>query len=229
MDLGNPPDAQQREIFATAFAAGDFGRAFGAYQLALIRRALAVLGQEQYSLDWHREPSSTFEFAAGMAVALERLIDEDSESTSYKLIVVRDVIAAVARMQELLEGRHPENVSAPDILAELLLQGVRLGNVEVMLGQTEGGFIDEYAGLKWQEVQDYQRRQKAAASTNDKRASKRLETLRSAQEIVKINPTLTNDELAHKLKISGQLEFATRTIVGWLRKWRLGGQLPPLR
>lgn len=228
MNLGNPPDAEQRETFARTFAAGEFGRAFGAYQLALIRRSLALLGQESYSIGWKKEPSSTFEFAAGLAGALEILMEEEGDDSSYRLIVVHDVIASVARMQQLLES-HPEDASAPDVLAELLLQGVRLGNVEVMLGQTEGGFLDEYAGLKWQEVQDFERRQKAAASTNDRRASKRGETLRAAQGIVKINATLTNEELAYKLKTNGQLSFATRTIVGWIRGWRRGGQLPLLR
>ena len=226
--MANPPpaDADQRRIFAAAYEAGEFGRAFGAYQLALIRRALALLGNEQYQVAWQRVPASTLEFVGGLAAALGELIDESGDDASYRLLVVYDVVAAVAKMQMRLSKTDGEETS-PAILAELLLHAVRLGNVEVMLGQTEGGFLDEFANLKWREAQDFERRRKGASSTNSRRAEQRSTALRLAQDIVKVNPTLSNDDLAFKVKSKSDLPHAIRTITGWIRGWRGDGRLPP--
>ncbi|CAN5307436.1 hypothetical protein BH11PSE2_BH11PSE2_08700 [soil metagenome] len=229
MDLGDPPDAIQRATFEAAFLADDFTKAFGAYQLALIRRAVSLLGKQSYAIEWAKDPQSTLEFAGGLAAAVEQLVEQEGDDASYKLIVVRDVIASVAWMQVLLARRGAHGQLASDTLAQLVLQGIRLGNVEVMLGQTEGGFMDEFAGLKWKEHLDFERRSKGANAANDRKSQMRIAVLRAAQDIVKVNPTLSNDELAFKLKAAAHTTCAIRTVSGWIRGWRKDERLPPLR
>jgi hypothetical protein len=229
VDLGNSPDAEQRAKFDASFAEGKFGPAFAAYQLGLLRRALALLGKQSYQIGWQREPASTLEFAGGIAAALDAAIAEAGEHASYKLLVVRDVVGAVAEMQALLTTRDAPDQDAFHVLGRLILQGVRLGTFEVALAQADGGFLDEYADLKWREHLDLERRRKGAAGANDSRHRKRLEVLLTAQEIAKANASLPNDDLAFRLKERLRISQSVRTITGWIRGWRKDGRLPPLR
>jgi len=217
-------------VFQMAYADGAFADALGAYQRGLIVRSIAILKAEGCSASWNEPPpNSPYEWAGAMVVALDQMFDVEGEEASYKLRIARDTIAAVAVLQGMFEGKVDRKGHArQDVLAELILQGVRMGGVEIMLGQTEGGLLDEYIALKWDKHQSREGRRRGADAAKESKAQKRNSALREAQQIVKTNPTLSNDDLAFHLKRKASLPHAIRTITGWIRGWRSEKLLPPL-
>jgi hypothetical protein len=227
----NPLDAAERAQFNAAYELGAFADALGAYQRGLILRSLALIKAEGLSVAWTKpEPTSPYEWAGAMVAAPDQLFDAASEEVGYKARVARDTIFAVGMLQGLFEGQLKRKDRARhDLLGELVLYGVRMGGVEHMLGQTEGGLIDEYIALKWDKHQSSESRRRGANATKEAKAQKRREVLEQAQTMLRSNPTLSNDDLAFHLKQKARLPFAIRTLTGWIRDWRATDQLPPLK
>lgn len=180
-------------------------------------------------IEWIQTPKTTAEFAGGIATALEQELERQGEQASYRLLIARNVAAAVAMIQERLLRPSDPSQTAEDATFEAFFCAFQLGAAEVHLSQTEGGIFDEYARLRWREHSAAEGRRQGAVSTNDLKRRQRNRTLSLARDIVSANPTLSNDELAFKLKARAELSQATRTITGWIRQWRKGGQLPPQR
>ncbi len=221
-------EARAGADISAAHGAGEFERAFRLYLFALIRRAHSLIKGEGFIVDWNRPPESFVELAGGIAAALDTLIEQAGDEASPRLIVAREVTAAAAALQLVLSrSRDGEEMTADDF-AEVLLQTIHLGNVEVQLSQTTSGFIDDYADLKWGQQRDRQRRHRAGKSTKVVKQKKHDWVLSLARPIVATNPTLSNDELAFKLKERAELKEAIRTITGWVRKWRKSGALAPI-
>jgi hypothetical protein len=233
----NPPDAAERAVFNMAYEDGAFADALGAYQRGLILRSLAILKAEGCESAWNEEPpASPYEWTVAMVKALDEFIDrEGEENVGYKLQIARNTIAAVGVLQALFEGKFDrpgqgdrKSWDKKDVLSELILQGVRMGGVEMMLGQAEGGLIDEYIALKWDKHQSRESRRRGADATKEAKSQKRNAALEEAQKIVSSNPTLSNDDLAFHLKRKASLPFAIRTLTEWIRAWRADGRLPPV-
>ncbi len=214
--------------FGAAYSASEFERAFRLYLSAIVRRAHSLIQGEGLILDWNRPPESFAEYAGGIAAALDRLIEQAGDDASHRLIVAREVTAAAAAFQIVLSRSRDSDEMTADDFAEVLLQTIHLGNVEVQLSQTTSGFIDDYANLKWGQQLDRERRQRAAKSTKAAKQKKHARVLELARQIVATNPTLSHDDLAFMLKKRESLTEAIRTITGWVREWRKTGELRPI-
>jgi len=139
------------------------------------------------------------------------------------------MFAAIAILQDIFETRsHLDGRNPEDVLAELVIAAIRVGVAQTRLDQSEGGLFDDYMTLKIGHEQSREGRRKGALSTQEIKAQKRDSALKLAQQIVAVNPGLSNDDLAYRLKSKGSLPFATRTITEWIRAWRADGRLPPL-
>ncbi len=214
--------------FGAAYKAGEFERAFRVYLFAIVRRAHSLIQGEGLIVDWNRPPESFVEFAGGIAAALDKLIEQAGDDASHRLIVAREATAAAAAFQLVLSRARDGDEMTADDFAEVLLQTIHLGNVEVQLSQTTSGFIEDYADLKWGQQRDRKGRQRGAEATKAAKQKKHARVLELARQVVATNPTLSNDELAFKLKEKTDLSEAIRTITGWIRKWRKSGELAPI-
>ena len=79
VDNPSPPDAAERAIFAMALKDGAFGDALLAYQRGQVRRVLAMLDEENYSVTWHKQPESGRVWASAMVAALDERIEADGD------------------------------------------------------------------------------------------------------------------------------------------------------
>lgn len=229
MDRTKPPDAAERMVFGKAFREGAYQTALRAYQRGQIVRAIHMIEAEGYAAKWSDQPKTAHEWAVEVVGELDRLIKQDGEEVSYKLAVARQMISSVALLQWLFENRtHKDGRDPGDILAELVLAAINIGISETVLSSAEGGLFDEYMTLRVRHMETQESRRRGAMATNENRAQKRDKVLPLAKQILSTNPTLSNGELAHKLKAKHDLESAPRTLEGWIRKWRETGELPPV-
>lgn len=224
------PFEDLRAAFEREFEQRRFASALSHYLLTLQHRALHLIRSEGFVIDMNRKPDRFVELVGGITCALDEFMEREGDD-NYKLTVARDVLAAVCQTVILLErlrsDAEDETQANADPVAELALMAVRLGVVEVTLGQTLGGFFDEFGRLKYGEHLAKQGRSKGGKASTESKAAKRLQVLPLAQTIIATNPTLPNSEVAFRLKERANLEPTTRTIEGWIRDWRKGGQLPP--
>jgi hypothetical protein len=215
-----------RAKFEREFVAGNYGHALRIYIVALYRRAVELIHGEGLAIEIHREPQQFTEAAGAIAAALDEHLEREGDAASYKLIIARDVLAAVTETMLLLQRPPDPARDAGEDVAELVLQAVRLGIVETTLGQAVGGFLDEYGALKWREELQRLGRSKGQKASTESKRRRRDPVLGMAQAIIQTNPALSNSELAFKLRQRADLPESVRTIEGWLRNWRKHRQLP---
>lgn len=100
---------------------------------------------------------------------------------------------------------------------------LHMGFTPVALKDARLGHFDLIAELEM----DRARRSAGAQATTAKRRSAREKALDVAIAITARNPTLTNEELALKLRTQADLETTVKTIGEWVRVWRREESLPP--
>jgi hypothetical protein len=227
VDNADPPDAGERAIFKMAFEERAFEDALGAYQRGQLIRALALLKAENYSVAMPTQPASGHAWAKAMVAELDRVIEAAGLAPPYKLLVAREMFAALGILQGIFEATvDNDGRDQNDMLAEWLLAAIRLGAAEAMLAQTQGGLIDEYMFLKWDKSRTQESRRRGAAKVNERKATAKQNALSAAIGIAERNATLSNEDIAIKLHSSVAADTTVKTLTQWVREWRRRELLP---
>lgn len=227
MEAPETPDAAEQRLFAEAFDGGRFNDALGHLTKGLARQLYAMLKQEGHVVGWHEPPDSTFSFYAGLAVALQKLLREEGDDASYKLVIARDLTAGLAELKELLGTPLGDN--QVDGLARVLIQAIRIGAWMDQLGLATSGLLDELGELKWRAEMLKEKQRRAAEQTNAKWLAFREAALEQAVMIVAEHPDVTADDLLVTLReaLPGKklpISQLSRCVQEWVRD----GQLPKL-
>ena len=97
----------------------------------------------------------------------------------------------------------------------------RSGRGFTMVGLVRLGHFDTLVEFEI----DRERRRAGAVKTNRKRATDKENALSAAIAILGMNPTLSADEAAPKIRERAGLSLGLRTIAGWIRDWRRDGTI----
>jgi hypothetical protein len=228
MDEETPPNAEEDRLFDEAFDAGRFNEALGALTRGLARQVSAMLRDEGYVFDWNTPPDSSLAFYGGTAAALQKLLDENGEDASYKLVVARDLSAGLFELKQLLSD--PLGEDQTDQIARVMIQMVRIGIWTGHLGLATSGLMDEYGELKWRAETLKDKQRQAAQATNARKQSLREAALEQARLIVSEHPDVSQDDLIITIREALPGEKVSISMLGrWVRDWRREGSLPAVR
>lgn len=222
-----PPDAEDNERYSRAIDEGRFADALAAASTGLMVQLRDLLAKEGINITTRRQPETAIELFGGIAATLKNFISEHPERATYKLEIAEQMAGALASLQFVLNRGIPDDDKATDTLAEIILQGMRVGAVAEHLGLTRAGHFDEFIQLASERDRMKSRQREAAERTNAAKGSARRQALDEAVRITRTNPALTNEDLAIKVHASTGLSTTVKTITGWVRGWRREGLVPP--
>jgi hypothetical protein len=123
------------------------------------------------------------------------------------------------------EHVEPAPEALADKMADLIMRGVLLGQIEAIMNVTNLGWLDKLAEFDL----DRERRRAGAKSTNAKSQTAKENALGEALRIAGKNPTLSHEELALKVRESLGLATTVRTLSGWVKGWRRQGFIAPIK
>lgn len=214
----------QRDKGRVAFHEGRYRDAFALYHAAILSRAIRWFREEGVTFARPAGEITAVELIVGLAYAANAELHERGEAASNKLSAAAWLLQAAAELRLALEMETELSVDAvSDRLGELALRGVLLGQVDMIMMAIKLGWLDKLA----QHEVDRARRSEGAAKTNAKKASVREEALGEALRIAGKNATLSNEEVAVKVRESLRLPTTVGTLTRWVREWRRKGFIAP--
>jgi hypothetical protein len=223
------PDREAARRHDEAIAAGQFGKALSIVTVDLMTQLIRLLRERGFEVEFNRPPSNSTEFFGGVASAIQDRIEQEGEAAPYVLTVGLELATALLGLQTLLQRPRPDDVTEADDVALVLLQSMTVGSRAEFLGLMLSGHYDEFVGLRTKSDDMRERRRLGAAVANEKRRGPRKAAFDNALERCLKNPRLSNEDLALRVKADLSLPTSIRTMSGWMRDWRRGGQLPPLK
>ncbi len=213
-----------REESVTAFLEGRFDASFNRMQQAGLDEAIR----------WFREEGLTFakvipnmtplEMILGLRAAANEEVQELGDTASDKLLVAAGYLQALAEFRLALERPVAASLEAVAMrTAELSMKAMVLGEMEGLAKAIRLGWFDKMAAFE----RDRERRRLGAEKVNSQKATVRGSTLAEAMRLVGKNPTLSNEDVASKVRDILSLPTTIKTLTGWVRDWRKEDFLPP--
>ena len=207
-----------------AFHDGKAKEAYGDFTASVLSEAIR----------WFREEGVTFtkppgaitpsELVAGLAVAANAELRERGDDASNRLSAATWLFSAVAELRSALDEETPTTADGiSERVAELILRGVTLGQIDMIMRAIDLGWLDKLA----EHEVDRARRSAGATVTNVKKATIKEEAMGEALRIAGKNQTLSNEEIAVKVRESLRIATTVKTLTGWVRAWRQQGFMPP--
>jgi len=210
-----------------ALHAGRYPEAFSKFHASVLSRAIRYFREE--GVTFHRPPVelSPTELVVGLAMAAEDEYLARGDGASNKIAVATWLFQAAADLRLALD----EAIAAEDEprvhgkVAELILRGVVLGQVDGIMCVTELGWIDKLAEHEINRAKKKLGAERTNAQKRDVRSRAHSEAVRIANR----NPTLSHEELALKVRDAAELNTTIKTLTDWIRGWRREGSVPPIK
>lgn len=212
-----------------AYNSGRFAEALAASSQALVRQLLKVLQQDGHEVNFKRAPEDSVEFFGAIAAALNAKLQEEGEAASLNLTVAGGLAGSLFQLQSCLQGPRPEHMKDEDWLAYALLSAFFVGSHAEHIGLTLSGHFHEFADLKHATMQRRAKQSEAARQTNARKTSTREAALAVANNLCSSNPTLSNEDLALKVRERLGLSTTLKTMTDWMRSGRRSGSLPAIK
>lgn len=214
-----------REDSVVAYRSGDRQEAMRLSRRAIIVQALTWFADEGVRF---RVPDGepSLDLILGLAGAARRVVDERGESVSTKLLLAAGALESIAAYRAALTTPiedHPQAIT--DALLQFVFVGMDMGRFEAMMVWTEAGLVDAFFELE----RDREKRRLGAERTRIAKATVKERALAEAIKITGTNPTLSNEELANRIRVKLELSTTIRTMTAWVRDWRRQDYLPPLK
>lgn len=203
-----------------SFHAGRYKEAYGQFTASLLSSAIRMFREE--GVRFARPPGelTPTELIVGLAFAANAELRERGDSASDKLSSATWLFSALAELRVALDEPVPLKVNAvSDKIAELVMRAFMIGQIEMIMNAVKLGWLDKLA----QHEMDRERRRAGADATNAKKASIREQALGEVIRIAARNPTLSNEDMALKLRESGAIQTSVKTLTEWVREWRRQG------
>lgn len=157
--------AAQDERIARAFAKKDskfareeFNReiderrwmdAAGTFMVALYHRAVALMESEDMGFHWQEPPEDSFGVVLGIVAALGKVVEEQGDSVSYKVLIAFEAFSAITRAQAIIEGRDADCEDEGDRNAKLVLAAAAMGHADMSISLCENGHWEDFGDAKW--------------------------------------------------------------------------------
>ncbi len=159
-----------------------------------------------------------------LAHAASEAIDGLGDKAGPKQQVAYLALMALANLREVITRPSTKSIDAVNRIAEIVIAGATVGSAEGMMTAARLNIFEKLAEHEF----DRMRRRAGAEATHAKKRSIQEQACDVALAITATNPTLSNEELANKVKTRLNLTTTTRTVTGWMRDARRNGRLPPL-
>ena len=225
----SPEDELEHRRYWDAYNSGRFTEALGASSQGLLRQMLELLRRDGHEVNFKRPPEDSLEFFGGIAAALNKKLEEEGEDASLSVAVAGGLAGSLLQLQSCLKGPRPADMSDEDWLSFALLSAFFVGSHAEHMGLTLSGHFQEFLDLKTATMARRAKQSEAARETNAAKASAREAALTKANELCVSNPTLSNEDLALKVRERLGLSTTLKTMTEWMRKGRRLGALPEIK
>jgi hypothetical protein len=216
----------RNEAASEAFKRGDFQDAFARYQSLSISLALRFFAEEGVRFIKPPEgpaPTPT-ELVLGLAAAAHAEFQErGGDQAPMKIATAAWMLAAVGEFRVALEEPIPMRKDAIDTkIAEVTIRAQMVGQIDMFMTAVRLGWFDKLRAFEMER----ERRRHGAAETKAKKAALHERALGEALRITGVNATLSNEEVAVKVRESLGIATTVKTVTGWVRTWRRKRFLP---
>ncbi len=206
-----------------AFRGGHAKEAYGHFTASVLSQAIRWFREEGVDFSRPAGDITPTELILGLAFAANAELEERGDAASNKLSAAIWLFNAVAELRVALDDEGP---TTPDGLsekiAELVLRGVTLGQIDMIMNAVRLGWLDKLE----EHALDRGRRSAGAAATNAKKASLHESAMGEAMRIAGKNQTLSHEEIAVKVRESLGPSTTAKTLTNWVRVWRRKGFIP---
>lgn len=173
-----------------------------------------------------RPPSGHKAPLSALAMAATAALKDLGERATYKQMIAQLALATLAQFRDSMLQAPPSGKSeVANWLAEIALSSAAVGSADGMMTMVRLGHFEKLSELEFDRV----RRRAGAEVTNAKKQNVRDRALAAALLVTATNPTLSNEELAVKVREREHLPTTIKTITGWIRTWRKAGDLEPIK
>jgi len=221
-------DELEHRRYWDAYNSGRFAEALSASTEGLTRQMLQLVRLDGHEVNFKRPPANGMEFYGAIAAALNEKLQMEDEEAPLSLTVAGGLAGSLFQLQSCLKGPRPDDMSDEDWLSFALLSAFFVGSHAEHMGLTLSGHFHEFADLKSATMARRAKQSEAAHETNAAKASARDAALTKANELCLTNPTLSNEDLALKVRERLGLSTTLKTMTDWMRKARRSGALPAI-
>lgn len=217
------PECELRAAGRVAFHEGRYEDAFSNMVASVLNLALEWFREEGVSFSRPLEGHTPTELVIGLAMASQAELEERGDDASNKLAAATWMFSAVAEVRLALdEATLPTHAATSRKVAEVFARGVLLGQIDMIMTAIRLGWLDKLADHEIAR----RRRADGAAITNAKKATVKEKALSAALRIVSVNPRLSHEDVAVKVRAREALATTVKTLTDWVRHWRREGVLP---
>lgn len=157
----------------------------------------------------------------GLIRAAQDEIERLGPKASNRLIFAERALSACITLSLAISEQRGAPTSHQAIV-NLIWAAVEIGRSEALVTVDAHGWFEELGDLDG----DRERRRDNAFASNAKKRALQHKALELCRAKSKVNPSLSNEELALKLHPLLGGDRSIRTITGWIRNWRRMGLLP---